>query len=65
VLGLVLGSLIEENIRKMLIITGGDWTGLFFRPISGPIFLVCLVTLLLPQLKKLFGKRQSAEAAKA
>jgi putative tricarboxylic transport membrane protein len=62
VLGLVLGSLIEENIRKTLIITGGNWLGLFFRPISGPIFLVCLVTLLWPQLKKLFSKKPNMEA---
>lgn len=53
VLGLVLGSLIEENIRKMMIITGGNWGGLFFRPIAGPIFVICLMTLLWPQIQKL------------
>ena len=56
VLGLVLGSLIEENIRKTLIITDGNWLGLFLRPIAGPIFLVCIITLLFPQIKKLFFK---------
>jgi putative tricarboxylic transport membrane protein len=61
VLGLVLGTLIEENIRKTLIITDGNWIGLFFRPIAGPIFLVCLVTLLWPQLKKLFAKKTNTE----
>jgi putative tricarboxylic transport membrane protein len=63
VLGLVLGSLIEENIRKMLIITDGNWLGLFLRSIAGPIFLLCLITLLFPQLKKLFNKRADNKAA--
>jgi putative tricarboxylic transport membrane protein len=57
VLGLVLGSLIEENIRKTLIITGENWLGLFLRPIAGPMFLVCLVTLLFPQIKGFFEKK--------
>jgi len=63
VLGLVLGSLIEENIRKMLIITGGDWSGLFLRPIAGPIFLICALTLALPHLNRLFGKKKTATAS--
>ncbi len=57
VLGLVLGPLIEENIRKMMIITGGDWAGLFFRPIAGPIFLLSIVAVLYPQFKRFFGKK--------
>jgi putative tricarboxylic transport membrane protein len=61
VLGLVLGSLIEENIRKTLIITGGNWIGLFLRPIAGPIFLACVITLLFPQIKKLFSKKGKTE----
>lgn len=65
VLGLVLGSLIEENIRKMMIITGDDWTVFFTRPISGPIFLVSISALLWPQFQKLMARRKAAAEAKA
>lgn len=58
VLGLVLGSLVEENIRKMMIISDGDWSGLFLRPIAGPIFLIAFGALMLPHLRKLFGSKK-------
>jgi len=56
ILGIILGPLIEDNVRQMLIITGGSWSGMFFRPIAGPIFLVAVVLLLFPQFKLLYGK---------
>ena len=65
VLGLVLGSLIEENIRKMMIISGDDWTVFFTRPIAGPIFLISASALLWPQIQKLMDRRKAAAAAKA
>lgn len=62
VLGLVLGDLIEQNIRKMMIIAGGDWSELFFRPIAGPIFLIAIGAILLPHLKKFLGNRKLKQA---
>jgi putative tricarboxylic transport membrane protein len=58
VLGLVLGELIEANIRKMMIISGGDWSELFLRPIAGPIFLIAFGALLLPHVKKYLVRRK-------
>jgi putative tricarboxylic transport membrane protein len=58
VLGLVLGSLVEENIRKMMIISDGDWSGLFLRPIAGPIFIVAFGALMFPHIKKLLGYKK-------
>ncbi|MCL2382144.1 MAG: tripartite tricarboxylate transporter permease [Treponema sp.] len=55
VLGIILGPLIEQSFRQMLIITGGSWSGVFFRPIAGPIFLAGFVLLLFPQIKALYG----------
>ena len=60
VLGLVLGDLIEANIRKMMIIADGDWSALFFRPIAGPIFILAVAAILFPHLKKLFGRNKAA-----
>lgn len=59
VLGLVLGSLIEENIRKMMIISGDDWTVFFTRPIAGPIFLLAAAALLWPQIQNLIERRKA------
>ena len=64
VLGMVLGPLIEGGFRRGIIITGGNWLDVFLRPIAGPIFLLCLIFVFLPQLKKLFvkvaGKKSNA-----
>ena len=62
VLGLVLGELIELNIRKMMIITGGDWSGLFMRPIAGPIFLLAIGAVAFPHIKKWLGRRKLQSA---
>ncbi|MCL2374349.1 MAG: tripartite tricarboxylate transporter permease [Treponema sp.] len=64
ILGIILGPLIEENIRQMLIITGGSWSGLFFRPIAGPIFLAGFVLLLFPQLKALYVRYAKKSTAR-
>ncbi|WP_316980143.1 tripartite tricarboxylate transporter permease [Shumkonia mesophila] len=63
VLGLVLGELIEANIRKMMIIAGGDWLELFLRPIAGPIFLLAFGAMMVPHVKKWISIRkiQTAE----
>ena len=63
VLGLVLGSLIEENIRKMMIIADDDWSAFILRPIAGPIFLVAFGALLVPHVRKFMKARQSAKLA--
>lgn len=48
VLGLVLGTLIEQNLRRALVISGGSWLILLTRPI-------CLVLLVLSLLSILYG----------
>lgn len=49
--GLVLGPLLEENLRRTLIVYG-DWSVFFQRPISVVLLLITAVVLLLP----FFGK---------
>lgn len=62
VLGLVLGELIELNIRKMMIISGGDWSGLFLRPIAGPIFLLAIAAVAFPHVKNWYDRRKPKTA---
>lgn len=50
VLAFVLGSLLESNARRSLILFDGDLTGFLTRPISGTLAAVFLAVLLLPLL---------------
>ncbi len=50
VLGLILGKMIEENLRLSLV--KGDWSDFFTRPGSLIIIVLAVVSLFLPYLKK-------------
>ncbi len=52
VLGVVLGPIIEKNLRQALIIEGGSSSGILLRPSSGLIFLLSVVMLLAPYRKQ-------------
>ncbi len=56
VLAFVLGSLLEENLRRSLLLFGGEPAGFVTRPISGVLLLLFLLVLLLPLLQKAFRK---------
>ena len=45
VLGLVLGDLLEKSLRRGLVLSDGDVTPFFTRPISGFIFLLILLVI--------------------
>jgi putative tricarboxylic transport membrane protein len=47
VLGIVLGDLLDKNLRRGLVLSDGDLTPFFTRPISAVLFAVCLITVLL------------------
>lgn len=48
ILGLVLGHLIENNIRRALIISGFDWGKAFLHPLTMTIFIMTLLLLVWP-----------------
>jgi len=53
VLGLILGPMMESNLRRALILSRGDWLGtLFSSPIVVFFLVATLLSLLLPLLKK-------------
>lgn len=60
VFGLVLGPLLEENLRRSLIIYG-DWTIFFQRPISATLLLISAVTLLYPAVSAVRERRALAK----
>jgi putative tricarboxylic transport membrane protein len=48
VLGVILGPLAESAFMTTMISYGNDWTIFFTRPVSGPLMVVAIITLLYP-----------------
>jgi putative tricarboxylic transport membrane protein len=51
VLALVLGPMLEDNLRRSLLISGGSFAPFFTRPISAAFLIVSLAILISPLLK--------------
>jgi putative tricarboxylic transport membrane protein len=54
-LGMVLGPLMEENLRRALLISRGDWSVFLTRPLSAVLMAIAaflLVLAVLPSLRK-------------
>lgn len=58
VLGLILGPMAEQSVRRALLISRGDPTELFTRPLSAVIALATLGLVLWPILKSLKTRRR-------
>ncbi len=59
-LGLILGPMMEENLRRALLFSRGDWSVFVTRPLSAALLLaaaIMLVVVLLPSIKR---KREEA-----
>ena len=56
VLAIVLGPIAEPALRQSLLISNGDFSVFFTRPISGPITIIAIILLLLPAFKPLKNK---------
>ncbi|MBE3639590.1 tripartite tricarboxylate transporter permease [Mangrovicoccus algicola] len=46
--GLILGPILEENLRRSLMISRGSWSIFLERPISAALIAVCVVLVALP-----------------
>ena len=58
VFGLILGPLLEENVRRALIVSG-DWTVFFTRPISASFIGIAILALLFPAIRDSLNKRKA------
>lgn len=54
VLGLVLGPMLEDNLRRSLIISGGSFVVFFAKPLSAVFLIVSIFSFLFPLLKRRF-----------
>jgi len=61
VLGLVLGKLIENNLRRALIISGFSWSNALLRPLTISLILLTIFMLLWPYIKALRSKEVKAD----
>ncbi|MEU1683730.1 tripartite tricarboxylate transporter permease [Micromonospora sp. NPDC005707] len=59
VLAFVLGSLLEDSLRRSLLIFDGDATGFLTRPISGTLLALFLLVALLPPVRAALARRRS------
>ena len=57
VLAIVLGPIAEPTLRQSLLLSSGDPSIFFTRPVAGPITVIAIILLLLPALKFLRKKR--------
>ncbi|MFL5040844.1 MAG: tripartite tricarboxylate transporter permease, partial [Xanthobacteraceae bacterium] len=57
ILGFVLGPLMEENLRRAMLIARGDWTVFITRPISGALIGTAVLLLILAGLPMLRKRR--------
>ena len=56
VLAIVLGPIAEPTLRQSLLLSSGDPTIFFTRPIAGPITVVAIVLIFLPLIKMLWDR---------
>jgi putative tricarboxylic transport membrane protein len=61
-LGFILGPLMEENLRRAMLLSRGDPTVFFQRPISASFLAVAIIALIVIALPNLRAKREEAFA---
>jgi len=60
ILALILGDIMEENMRRALQISGGDWMVFVQKPISASLLAIALASLLVPPLWRRLKKSRMA-----
>lgn len=60
IFGMVLGPLLEDNIRRSLILYG-NWSAFVERPISLTLVLLSLAALIYPLLQTVWTRRRSRD----
>ncbi|KQX93830.1 tripartite tricarboxylate transporter permease [Variovorax sp. Root473] len=59
-LGLILGPMMEENLRRALLLSRGDWSVFVSRPISAGLLAAAVVLMLIVLLPSIRSKREEA-----
>jgi TctA family transporter len=59
-LGFILGPMMEENLRRALLLSRGDWMTFMNRPLSASLLLAALALVVIVSLPSIKSKRDSA-----
>ncbi|HIU15010.1 MAG TPA: tripartite tricarboxylate transporter permease [Candidatus Ventricola intestinavium] len=59
VLGLVLGSMCEQNFSRAYLMSRANIVDMFMRPIAGPLMIFCIVMLVTPVVMPMIKKRRA------
>ena len=57
ILGLILGPMIEQQMRRALAVSQGDWSVFVTHPLSGSLLLLTLILVLAPAVLRLLRRR--------
>jgi putative tricarboxylic transport membrane protein len=59
-LGFILGPMMEENLRRALLLSRGDWTAFLTRPLSAGLLLAATAMIVIVMLPSIKNKREEA-----
>ena len=59
-LGFILGPMMEENLRRALLLSRGDWTAFVTRPLSAGLLIAALLMIVVVMLPAIKSKREEA-----
>jgi len=59
-LGFILGPMMEENLRRALLLSRGDWSVFITRPISAGLLAAAILMIIIVMLPAVKNKREEA-----
>jgi len=59
-LGLILGPMMEENLRRAMLLSRGDWSVFVTRPLSATLLALAAILLVIVLLPSVKSKREEA-----
>ena len=59
-LGFILGPMMEENLRRALLLSRGDWTTFMTRPLSAGLLIAAALMIVVVMLPSIKSKREEA-----
>jgi TctA family transporter len=59
-LGFILGPMMEENLRRALLLSRGDWSTFMTRPLSAGLLIAALLMVVVVMLPSIKNKREVA-----
>jgi putative tricarboxylic transport membrane protein len=59
-LGFILGPMMEENLRRALLLSRGDWSAFLTRPLSAGLLIAAALMIVVVSLPSIKNKREEA-----